>query len=41
MLFGKSKLAEAEKLYEEAARMKPADAMEKLDVEQAREEAEG
>ena len=41
MLFGKSKLAEAEKLYEEAARCKPADAMQKLDAEQAREEADG
>jgi hypothetical protein len=40
MLFGKAKLAEAEKLYEEAARCKPADAMQKLDAEQAREEAE-
>ncbi len=41
MLFGKSKLAEAEKLYEEAARCTPADAMQKLDAEHAREEAEG
>ena len=41
MLFGKAKLAEAEKLYEEAARRKPADAMQKLDAEHAREEAEG
>ena len=41
MLFGKLKLAEAEKLYEEAARCKPADAMQKLDAEQAREEADG
>ncbi len=41
MLFGKSKLAEAEKLYEEAARCKPADAMQKLDAEQARGEADG
>jgi hypothetical protein len=41
MLFGKAKLAEAEKLYEEAARCKPADAMQKLDAEHAREEAEG
>ena len=41
MLFGKAKLAEAEKLYMEAARCKPADAMQKLDAEHAREEAEG
>jgi hypothetical protein len=41
MLFGKAKLKEAEKLYEEAARCKPADAMQKLDAESAREEAEG
>ena len=41
MLFGKAKLAEAEKLYKEAARCKPADAMQKLDAEQAREEADG
>ncbi|HKN31058.1 MAG TPA: hypothetical protein VJY34_25565 [Roseiarcus sp.] len=41
MLFGKAKLAEAEKLYKEAARCTPADAMQKLDAEHAREEAEG
>jgi len=41
MLFGKAKLAEAEKLYMEAARCKPADAMQKLDGEHAGEEAEG
>ena len=41
MLFGKAKLAEAEKLYKEAARCKAADAMQKLDAEHAREEAEG
>jgi hypothetical protein len=41
MLFGKSKLKEAEKLYEEAASSEPADAMQKLDAESAREEAEG
>jgi hypothetical protein len=41
MLFGKSRLAEAEKLYEEAARSTPADAMQKLDAEHAREEAQG
>ncbi len=41
MLFGKSRLAEAEKLYQEAARCTPADAMQRLDAEHAREEAEG
>jgi len=41
MLFGKARLAEAEKLYEEAARCAPADAMQKLDAEHAREEADG
>lgn len=40
MMFGKAKMAEAEKLYAEAARLKPADAMERLDVEAAREEIE-
>ena len=35
MLFGKSRIAEATKLYEEAARCKPVDAMERLDVELA------
>jgi len=35
MLFGEQRLAEAEKLYRQAARCKPADAMERLDVEQA------
>jgi hypothetical protein len=40
MLFGKSKLAEAQSLYAEAAKQKPADAMQKLDAEHAREEAE-
>jgi len=38
MLFGKSRLADAEKLYKEAAACKPADAMERLDVELARTE---
>ena len=41
LLFGKSKLAEAEELYREAANCVPADAMQKLDAEHAREEAEG
>jgi hypothetical protein len=40
MLFGKAKFKEAEELCE-AARCKPADAMQKLDAEHAREEAEG
>jgi tetratricopeptide (TPR) repeat protein len=38
MLFGKAQLAEAERLYQEAAACKPADAMERLDVELARSE---
>jgi tetratricopeptide (TPR) repeat protein len=38
VLFGKQKLDEATKLYEQAARCQPADAMERLDVELAREE---
>jgi tetratricopeptide (TPR) repeat protein len=38
MLFGNSRLAEAEGLYREAAACKPADAMERLDVELARSE---
>ncbi len=41
MLFGKARLAEAEKLYKEAARCAPADAMQKLDAQHAREEADG
>ena len=41
ILFGKSRLAEAERLYEEAARCPPADAMQKLDAEHAKQEAEG
>ncbi len=40
MLFGKARIADAEKLYEEAAACKPADAMERLDVELARSELE-
>jgi tetratricopeptide (TPR) repeat protein len=40
MLAGKARMAEAEKLYQEAAAMKPADAMERLDVELARSELE-
>lgn len=38
LLFGKEKLAEAQRLYEQAAKCKPADAMERLDVELAKEE---
>lgn len=40
-LMGKAKLKEAEKLYAEAAKCKPADAMERLDVEMAKAELEG
>jgi tetratricopeptide (TPR) repeat protein len=40
MLFGKAKLAQAESLYQEAAACKPADAMERLDVELAKENLE-
>ena len=39
-LFGKSKLAAATKLYEEAAAAKPHDAMERLDIQSAKEELE-
>ncbi len=38
MLFGKSKLAEATRLYEETAKCEPADVMEWLDVELAKSE---
>jgi len=38
LLFGKSKIDEATTLYEKAAALKPADAMERLDVEHARSE---
>lgn len=40
MLFGKARIADAEKLYKEAAKVTPADAMERLDVELARAELE-
>jgi tetratricopeptide (TPR) repeat protein len=40
MLFGKGRIAEATKLYEKAAAKKPADAMERLDVELAKSELE-
>ena len=38
MLFGKGKLAEAKKLYRDAAHCNPADAMQKLDAEHAKDE---
>jgi tetratricopeptide (TPR) repeat protein len=38
LLFGKARIADAEKLYGEASKCKPADAMERLDVELARSE---
>jgi len=38
MLFGKAKLAEATKLYKEAANCEAADVMEWLDVELAKSE---
>ncbi|MEP7327977.1 MAG: hypothetical protein ABI777_02105 [Betaproteobacteria bacterium] len=40
MLFGKGKIADATKLYEQAAAQKPLDAMERLDVELAKSELE-
>jgi tetratricopeptide (TPR) repeat protein len=40
MLEGEKKMKEAEKLYAEAAECEPADAMEMLDVEMAKEELE-
>ena len=40
LLMGKSKIDEATKLYEQAVKCKPADAMERLDVELARSELE-
>jgi tetratricopeptide (TPR) repeat protein len=40
MMFGKSRMHEAEKLYHEAAACKPVDAMERLDVELAKSELE-
>jgi tetratricopeptide (TPR) repeat protein len=38
LLFGKARLDDATKLYEKAAALKPADAMERLDVEHAKSE---
>jgi tetratricopeptide (TPR) repeat protein len=40
LLFGNERLTDATKLYEQAAACKPADAMERLDVELARSELE-
>jgi hypothetical protein len=40
MLEGKKKMDEAVKLYHEAAACEPMDAMERLDVELAKEELE-
>jgi tetratricopeptide (TPR) repeat protein len=40
LLHGKTRLADAQKLYEEAAARKPMDAMERLDVELAKAELE-
>jgi tetratricopeptide (TPR) repeat protein len=40
LLFGKSKVDEATRLYEKAAALEPADAMERLDVELAKSELE-
>ncbi len=40
MMYGKSKMADATRLYEEAAACEPADAMERLDVELAKAELE-
>jgi len=40
LLFGKSRLDEATRMYETAAKAKPADAMERLDVELAKSELE-
>lgn len=40
MLHGKSRMKDAEKLYQDAAKCKPMDAMERLDVELAKSELE-
>ena len=40
LLFGKDRMKDAEKLYAEAAKAKPMDAMERLDVELAKSELE-
>jgi tetratricopeptide (TPR) repeat protein len=39
-MFGQDRMKEAEKLYAEAVKVKPADAMERLDVEMAKSEME-
>jgi tetratricopeptide (TPR) repeat protein len=41
IMLGKAKLKDAEKLYAEAAKCKPLDSMERLDVEMAKAEIEG
>ncbi|HEY6892930.1 MAG TPA: hypothetical protein VI258_02090, partial [Rhodanobacteraceae bacterium] len=38
LLFGKEKIGAAQKLYEKAAKAKPVDAMERLDIELAKSE---
>lgn len=40
MMFGRARMKDAERLYQEAAVCVPADAMERLDVEQARAEVD-
>ena len=40
LLFGKARIDDATRLYEKAAALKPADAMERLDVEHAKSELE-
>ena len=40
MMFGKSRMKDAEKLYADAAKCKPVDAMERLDIETAKAELE-
>ncbi len=41
MMFGRSRMKEAERLYAQAVQCQPADAMERLDVEAARAELDG
>jgi len=40
LLFGKARIKDATALYEKAAGLQPADAMEQLDVEYAKSELE-
>lgn len=40
LLFGKARIDDATRLYEQAAALKPADAMERLDIEHAKSELE-